>query len=791
MYFDLNTQLENNGFLVIPMEYYKSKPHYPKYSHLNRNAFPTSDEKSKWRKDFGDESNVIFIGDVCPAIDFDIENIEIAKQMEDFIRSKFGEMRNKNLFFRYGTRPKFLVPFQRKGEYRKLHSCKYTNDDGEVAQIEVMGTGATYTYYGTHRKTKQPYVEENNKGRKLKDVTIKSLPKLSKKDIVEIFDKFNELINESNEWTMIQSSSKLSKTSEVKDEIQLEPDAYSDDELKEMLLAIPYLGYDDWTSIGMALHNRFEGKSKGLGFWVDYSQAQCPDAFDRSEIEYKWSTFTNDGDSCITASFITNKYFSLFGADSEIETIQLCKTIPEAIDRFYQIANTSEIFDSNLAGLSSSDSVSIISRITKKAFLDTYSHIQIERDTIKNGEIKTISKSLAEWWCLQIARKTVQGVIFNPKKEKLFHSNIGNKQALFGNTFVSQQHTITTNKNLIHHFTSHIEYLIPNEKERNWFIQWMAWIVRYKGERCKVTPLLINTEHGSGRGWLVKLIEEMLGAWNCSRPKIDEIDGNFHNFMIDKLLVSVEEVYQNKGRYEIADNLKSILDADKFHGNEKYGLMQERTKWCNFFFMSNRLDALTLEDDDRRLNVFFSRTERKSQIYYDNLYNLLETDEFKNQIFTYLTQTVDMTGFNPKGRSMDTEGRRILLRANKNEVDIILDNFVSYVLQSGLYLIDQDTIGEILEEYALPNSMIKTSIITHKMNELMKSPHDFIKINGLRKRVWIYKSIPCNEEEQYNNLNLIKQKFIKASPSNVNLFESTDVIDTVPKVRYETTGFDL
>ena len=49
-----------------------------------------------------------------------------------------------------------------------------------------------------------------------------------------------------------------------------------------------------------------------------------------------------------------------------------------------------------------------------------------------------------------------------------------------------------------------MEYIIPIEVEREWFYSWMAFNIQKPGTRCKVTPLLIATDHGTGRGWITK-----------------------------------------------------------------------------------------------------------------------------------------------------------------------------------------------------------------------------------------------------------------------------------------------
>jgi hypothetical protein len=181
-------------------------------------------------------------------------------------------------------------------------------------------------------------------------------------------------------------------------------------------------------------------------------------------------------------------------------------------------------------------------------------------------------------------------------------------------------------------FFRHMEFIIPEEDEREWFYDWMAFNIQKPGQRCKVTPLLIATDHGTGRGWIVQLMNLLLGPWNCTKTKMSTLSGQsnagqFQDFMNDSLLCCIEEVKEGDKRYGVTDAIRDYLTEDTLEINAKYGGKETKPVHTNFLFNSNHVDALTLKAEDRRINVFRTLDGPKDNNYYDQLYGWLEPEE--------------------------------------------------------------------------------------------------------------------------------------------------------------------
>jgi len=178
-------------------------------------------------------------------------------------------------------------------------------------------------------------------------------------------------------------------------------------------------------------------------------------------------------------------------------------------------------------------------------------------------------------------------------------------------------------------FFRHMEYIVPVEAEREWFYSWMAYNIQHPGDRCKVTPLLIATDHGTGRGWIAQLLGWLLGSWNCTKTKMATLNGEsgagqYQDFMNNSLICCIEEVKDGDKRYGVTDTIRDYLTENTLEINLKYGAKNTKQIYTNFFWMSNHADAIVLTEEDRRINVFRTEDRPKGSEYYERLYGWLE-----------------------------------------------------------------------------------------------------------------------------------------------------------------------
>jgi hypothetical protein len=342
----------------------------------------------------------------------------------------------------------------------------------------------------------------------------------------------------------------------------------------------------------------------------------------------------------------------------------------------------------------------------------------------QNDPERTKRVPVHQLWLTDLDRKTARGFAYVPTYKKILVDEEKNEYINTFHTpkFVNPCKTVIENgvekldeeccNKLLAIFFRHIEYIIPIEVEREWFYSWMAFNIQKPGTRCKVTPLLIATDHGTGRGWIVQLMGLLLGSWNCNKTKMSTLNGEsgagqFQDYMNNSLICCIEEVKDGDKRYGVTDTIRDYLTENTLEINLKYGAKATKSIYTNFFWMSNHADAVVLTDEDRRINVFKTEDSPKGNDYYERLYQWLEdkkdgletveidentpdSDEDNNAeiydrgglnvsagvacLWHWLNQR-NISKFNWK-RSMSNRARRDMIENNMSEVERIFWNVV-------------------------------------------------------------------------------------------------------------------
>lgn len=123
--------------------------------------------------------------------------------------------------------------------------------------------------------------------------------------------------------------------------------------------------------------------------------------------------------------------------------------------------------------------------------------------------------------------------------------------------------------------------------------------------------------------------------------------------------------------------MRDILTEDSLQINLKYGGIKTQQVYTNFFWMSNRADAVVLIETDRRINVFRMDAPPKSGAYYETLYRWSKgrtegLEEIPSDgvcaLWHWLMER-DLTGFNWK-TSMHNKSRQDLIGNTDSPLEI-------------------------------------------------------------------------------------------------------------------------
>tara|TARA_R110002096_G_scaffold90560_2_gene205310 strand:- start:2104 stop:4707 length:2604 start_codon:yes stop_codon:yes gene_type:complete len=576
------------------------------------------------------------VGILCkdsPAIDIDILDEEVSEQMRGWVQEKLP-----GAPVRVGKWPKQLLSYRTDTPFKKVRSATYEDSFGDLHAVEILGDGQQYVAYAEHPDTLKPYTWHGNGNGSpsgINEIRRDSLPLLTLDDARAVVQEFEALADakvENDGWVRVKEGTNGSQTSTEEAVLgenftNLKPRVgMSDSDIHRALHSISkaeYWSYENWVKVGMALWHETGGSQEGLDLWIAWSERDPNFVVDR-DCRSRWSGFRpNPGGRCTTMGTVLR-----WARDERMQD----DPMGEFNGRFVYVADGDAVHDLEGYG----HDKPLLLREFRNMTANIRMTIQEPRPLADEPD-RVVDKVVPvhSQWLISESRKTAQGFEYVPGGDT-FLQDIQNR--VYINTFhmpIFPDPCPDTGKECIDQmlgvFFRHMEYIIPIEVEREWFYSWMAFNIQRPGIRCKVTPLLIATDHGTGRGWVVQLMALLLGNWNCKKTKMAILNGEsgasqFQEFMDDSLLCSVEEIKDGKTRYGVTESIRDYLTESTLEINVKYGTKNTKRVFTNFLWMSNHTDAIILKDDDRRINVFKTEADAKGTDYYERLYRWLEAE---------------------------------------------------------------------------------------------------------------------------------------------------------------------
>jgi len=559
-----------------------------------------------------------------PGVDIDVLDGEVSLTMVNFVQQMFP-----GGLIRIGKAPKTLLVFQTVTPFKKIRSATYEDRFGDQHAVEILGDGQQYIVFAEHPDTLKPYKWD---GPDVVQVEKANLPFLTANDaraIVSHFERIASGKGATEGWQRVRegthsSNSSSSSTGEDRPETDFSsmrpPLNITIAQINHDLTSVNPNDYDRWLQVGMALWHQFAGCETGLKIWDTWSSnAESYTGIDA--LRSRWSGLKPDSGQRPLTFATVRRWANAARMDEDPMT--------EFIDRYVYIAHGNSVHD--LTGTPHEIPFEL------KEFINFTSEIRMTLDvpkpTVEQPD-RTVEKvvPVSSQWMISPDRKKANAFVYDPGQDRLLKTGNGRQlvnrfhMPVFPDPCEGDK---ACEEDLLGIFYRHMEFIIPEEVEREWFVSWMAYTLQFPGMRCNVTPLLIAIDHGTGRGWIVQVMNLLLGSWNCSKTKMSTLNGDssagqFQDFMNETLLCAVEEVKDAEKPYGVLDSIRSYLTETTLEINIKYGAKETKRVYTNFIWNSNHADALVLKSEDRRINVFKTKDKPKGAEYYERLYEWLE-----------------------------------------------------------------------------------------------------------------------------------------------------------------------
>jgi hypothetical protein len=230
-------------------------------------------------------------------------------------------------------------------------------------------------------------------------------------------------------------------------------------------------------------------------------------------------------------------------------------------------------------------------------------------------------------------------------------------------------------------FLRHMQMMLPVESDRKLVLDFLAHNIKYPGHKIPWAPMIQSTE-GTGKGFIQKAMERILGEMYCYSPKAQELvksGSTFNAWMRAKLLIIVNEIKVDERR-ELVEILKPMITDERVEIQAK-GIDQEMEDNCaNWIFFSNFKDAIPVSQNGRRYAIFYSALQTKADLmrlgmddaYFNALFNWLYNGG-SEIIAQYLTDYPIERGALP-GKAPNTSSTEEAVNLSRSPVErLILD----------------------------------------------------------------------------------------------------------------------
>lgn len=283
-----------------------------------------------------------------------------------------------------------------------------------------------------------------------------------------------------------------------------------------------------------------------------------------------------------------------------------------------------------------------------------------EEDTIKLSEVSTFDK-----WLQWEHRGEVWSPVYEPGRETFVQVD-GRRHF---NTWKgwgceAQKGEVTLWVWLLNNIFKNAE-----PEHRKWFEQWCAYPLQNPGVKMFTCPILFGQLKGTGKSLLGLSLMSIYGG-NGAEITDTQLEDERNVFAAEKQFVLANEVTGSDKRTMVG-RLRNLITQHTVVINKKYQPDYIVRDTINYFFTSNHVDAVYMEDDERRFFVHevlgprLLEVDNKKVQAYDAW---LKSGECAKALFHHLLN-LDLTGFDPTAPAPETASKGAMVQASRTELE--------------------------------------------------------------------------------------------------------------------------
>ncbi|WP_374274579.1 primase-helicase family protein [Brevundimonas sp.] len=210
---------------------------------------------------------------------------------------------------------------------------------------------------------------------------------------------------------------------------------------------------------------------------------------------------------------------------------------------------------------------------------------------------------------------------------------------------------------------AHFDYLIPDPAQRDHVLDYLACMVQRPGQKITSALLFIGGQ-GNGKSTVVRWVTDFLGHTNVKTLPTEAISSPFQADRANIQCLVLNEVHgiDRAG----ANGLKSWITEEDMNVHEKGTPRFKARTPRAVILISNHLDALDLEEGDRRYVAIQTTANRANPDYFERL-NKASSKELP--AFAAWLGARDISKFDPYAPAPESELKGLMIRSSQSPLE--------------------------------------------------------------------------------------------------------------------------
>lgn len=169
-------------------------------------------------------------------------------------------------------------------------------------------------------------------------------------------------------------------------------------------------------------------------------------------------------------------------------------------------------------------------------------------------------------------------------------------------------------------FMAHLRKVLPDERDQQILLSYMAACVQHKGTKFGWAPVLQGAE-GNGKTLFSACVAEAIGQHYVHWPHATDLDSPFNGWLAGRVFIAVEELRSQEHQDEVIERLKTMITGGMGIQIQYKGVDQESMSIvANFMATTNYKAAVRKTADNmRRLAVFYTAQQSYADIMRDGM----------------------------------------------------------------------------------------------------------------------------------------------------------------------------